>query len=74
MFKVLSLLIAFTSVSIACENIHSKPQNYSAKEHKECGLVVVNVSKKRCQLLDGVFVQSKKEQFCSILPQPKKDY
>lgn len=74
MFKVLSFLVAFTSVSIACEDIHVKPENYSAKEHKECGLVVINnMSQKRCQKLDGVFVKVKnsKEQFCSVLPQPK---
>ncbi len=71
MFKVLSFLITFTGVSIACESIHSKPENYTSKQHKECGLVVINVSKKRCEKLDGVFVKNQKEQFCSILPQPK---
>ncbi len=71
MFKVLSFLITFTGVSIACESINSKPENYTSKQHKECGLVTINVSKKRCQKLDGVFIKTQKEQFCSVLPQPK---
>jgi hypothetical protein len=71
MFKVLSFIIAFTSVSYACENIHVKPQEYTKEQHKECGLLTLNVSKKRCQKLDGVFIKTKSEQFCSVLPQPK---
>jgi hypothetical protein len=71
MFKVLSFIIAFTSVSYACENIHVKPHEYTSIEHKQCGLLTLNISKKRCQKLDGVFIKTKSEQFCSVLPQPK---
>ncbi len=71
MFKVLSFIIAFTSVSYACENIHTRPETYTKVQHNQCGLMTLNVSKKRCQKLDGVFIKTKSEQFCSILPQPK---
>lgn len=71
MFKVLSFLVAFTTTAYACENIHSKPETYTKIEHNQCGLMTLNVSKKRCQKLDGVFVVTKTEKFCSILPQPK---